>query len=137
MSSGHEARRDQQAEAQSHGAAGKTGAAGKPTSELPPDVLADIVAATAAQLSSPASTDPKVHAAMREVARQFAGQPMTAEPTGAALLAAILQHQFPLLKQRPRLLERTAVTVAQSLLDDPSARQRVEYLWAKLAEEIG
>src|SRR5262245_42534202 len=128
MSTRREARREQPVEAKT------TDAAGKSATELPPDVLADIVAATAAQLAAPSPTDPALQAAMLEVARQFAGQPMTAEPTGAALLTAILRIQFPLLMNRPSLLDRVAHTVAASLLNDPAARQRVEYLWAKLSE---
>jgi len=131
MSSGHEAQREQAVEAPS-----SSGSSGKSAAEVPPDVLAGIVAATAAQLANPAPTDPALHAVMLEVARQFAGQPMTVEPTGTALLGAILRHQFPLLQSRPRLLDQAALTVAESLLNDPTARQRVEYLWAKLAEEI-
>jgi hypothetical protein len=73
---------------------------------------------------------------MVAVAREYAGQPMTVEPAGTALLAAILKHQFSFLVNRPALLNRAAKTVAESLLADLTARRRLEHLWAKLAEEI-
>ena len=130
MSSGHEARREQKLEARPHEAAVES------TTDLPPDVLANIVAETAAQLASSSPTDPALQAAMLDVARQFAGQPITVEPAGVALIAAVLQNQFPFLAERPTLLARAARTVAESLLSDPTACRRVEHLWATLSEEV-
>lgn len=73
---------------------------------------------------------------MQDVARHFAGQPITVDPVGAALLEAVLRFQFPALVARPALLSRTARSVAGSLLSDPAARLRVEHLWATLLEEV-
>jgi hypothetical protein len=130
MSSGHEAQREPKAEGLTLDAGGKS------ATELPPDVLADIVAETTAQLAPSTPTDPALQAALLDVARQFAGQAMTVEPTGVAFMAAVLRTQFPLLQSRPQLLARVAEMVAESLLSDPTARQRIEYLWAKLSEEV-
>jgi len=103
--------------------------------DLPPDVLSEIVSQTASSLAAPQQIDPALKAAMTNVARTFAGQPMTVDPAGTALLEAILRIQFPALAERPPLLARTARTVATSLLADPAARLRVEHLWATLAED--
>ena len=130
MSSGHGPRRDDRSKAHQENHAPDESA------ELEPDVLSEIVAETAAQLASAEPADPALHAALTAVARQHIGQPMTAETTGAALLAAVLQHQFPFLSARPILLARAAKTVAESLLADLSARRRLEHLWAKLLEEV-
>ena len=128
--SGQDAQREPKAEDRTLEAAGKS------ATELPADVLADIVAETAAQFSPSTPTDPALQAALLDVAREFAGQAMTVEPTGVAFMAAVLRTQFPLLQSRPQLLSRVAECVAQSLLSDPTARQRVEYFWAKLSEEV-
>src|SRR6476620_1292605 len=80
--------------------------------ELPPDVLREIVAETSARLAKPQDIDPALRAALRDVARQFSGQPMTADPAGTALLEAVLRVQLPALAERPPLLARTARTVA-------------------------
>jgi hypothetical protein len=101
------------------------------------DMLRDIVAQTASHLAKPQEVDPAVKAAMFEVARRFAGQPMTVDPVGAALLEAVLRTKYAILASRPALLARTARAVAETLLTDPEARLRVEHLWAVLAEEIG
>lgn len=130
MSSDRDARRNEQIEVSREQAAPEQAA------ELPPDVLAEIVAETAAQLASVEPPDPELHAAMVAVARAHAGQPMTVEPAGSALLAAVLQHQFSFLSSRPALLNRVAKTVAESLLADLTARRRLEHLWAKLSEEV-
>jgi hypothetical protein len=104
-------------------------------SDLPPDVLSEIVAQTASNLAAPQKIDPALQAALIDVARTFAGQPMTVDPAGTALLEAVLRLEFPALAERPPLLTRTARTVATSLLADPAARLRVEHLWATLAED--
>jgi hypothetical protein len=98
-------------------------------------MLREIVDQTAASMARPQEIDPAVKAAMLDVARRYAGQPMVVDPAGTALLEAMLRVQFPMLADRPPLLARTARTVAGSLLADPTARMRVEHLWAKLAEE--
>src|SRR5262245_66161030 len=105
-----------------------------PSADLPPDMLSEIVAQTASSLATPQQIDPTLQAALVEVARAFAGQPMTVDPAGTALLEAVLRIQFPALAERPPLLARTARTVATSLLADPAARLRVEHLWATLLE---
>ena len=130
MSSGHEARRDDKVDVTRDQATGEHG------SELPPDVLSEIVAETAAQLAAVEPPDPALKEAMLAVARQYAGQPMTAEPAGAALLATVLRIQFPFLSSRPQLLARAAKTVAETLLDDLTAGRRLEHLWAQLLEEV-
>ena len=101
------------------------------------DMLSQIVAETAANLAHPEEIDTKLRVALVEVAREFAGQPLTLDPAGTALLAAVLRDRFAVLAARPELLSRTARVVAGSLLADPAARLRVEHLWATLAEEVG
>jgi len=110
------------------------GSGDSPT-DLPADMLREVVAETSARLATPEQIDPALRAAMVEVARRFAGQPMTVEPAGTALVEAVLRVQFPALAERQRLLTRTARMVASSLLADPVARLRVEHLWATLAED--
>ena len=103
--------------------------------QLAPDVLREIVAQTASNLAAPEKIDPALKAAMVQVARQYAGQPVVVDGAGTALLEAVLRVQVPPLAQRPRLLARTARAVVTSLLADPAARLRVEHLWALLAED--
>ena len=109
--------------------------ANESSAELPPDMLREVVAETSARLATPEQLDPALRAALLEVARRFAGQPMTVDPAGTALLEAVLRIQLPVLAERQGLLNRTARVVATSLLADPQARLRVEHLWATLAEE--
>jgi hypothetical protein len=129
-SSGDNAPRDEKIEVN------REGAAPEHAGELAADMLSEIVAETAAQLAAFEPPDPALHAAMVAVAREYAGQPMTVEPAGTALLAVVLQHQFSFLAGRPALLNRAAKTVAESLLADLTARRRVEHVWAKLLEEV-
>jgi hypothetical protein len=131
MSPGHNPRRERSEEHNEQPAASGPERA----SDLPPDMLREIVAQTAESLSAPEQVDPALVAAMTAVARRFAGQPIAVDPVGTALLEAVLRIQLPILVERPALLSRTARVVATSLLADPAARLRVEHLWARLAEE--
>jgi hypothetical protein len=105
------------------------------SAELPPDILADIVAETNAKFAEAQPTDPALKGALLAVAREHAGQPMTLEPAGVALLAAVLKTEFPIFSNRPALLAKVSHKVAESLLADLTARRRLEHLWATLAEE--
>lgn len=128
MTSGHNPQREPSAQpAQSNDR--------EPSTELPPDILADIVAETNAKFAETQPTDPALKAALLEVARQHAGQTMTLEPVGVALLAAVLKTEFPIFANRPALLTKVSHRVAESLLADLTARRRLEHLWATLAEE--
>src|SRR5262245_49579446 len=133
MSPGHDKRRERHAEHKEKPAAQRGGPAG----EVSSDMLREIVAQTAESLAAPEQIDPTLREALVEVARQHAGQPMTVDPAGAALLEEVLRLQLPDLAERPVLLARTARVVATSLLSDPAARLRVEHLWATLMEEVG
>jgi hypothetical protein len=133
MSPGHDKRGERHGQHKekpaSHGA--------ESSNEPSGDVLREIVRQTAESLAAPEQVDPDLRAALVEVARRYAGEPMTVDPAGAALLEAVLRRQLPALVERPTLLARTARVVATSLLADPTARLRVEHLWATLMEEVG
>jgi hypothetical protein len=131
MSAGHGHQRDRDLKHQEATPASRPA----PEPDLPADMLSEIVAHTASQLATPEQIDPALREALRDVARRFAGQPMTVEPAGTALLEAVLRLQLPELASRPPLLAKTARTVAESVLADPAARLRVEHLWATLAEQ--
>ena len=103
--------------------------------ELPNPFLDQVMSETASQLAEPAQLDPQVRAALVEVARRFGGQPLVLDPTGVALLEALLSAEFPLFAERPALLARAARQVAEALLADPGSHRRLEHLWQTLAEE--
>jgi hypothetical protein len=117
--------------ANSAGAAGHDAAIDQPSRSM----LDDVVAQTSEQLAAPEDLEPGVREALVAVARQHAGQPLTLDPAGVALVEALLRAQFPIFAARQALLAQTARAVAESLLADPDARPRVELLWAQLGEE--
>jgi hypothetical protein len=103
--------------------------------ELPPALLDQIVSETKKRLTAEQQIDATLRSALSQVARQYANQPLRLQPVGVALLEAMLAPSFPVLAERPALLARTAQVVAQTLLNDPAARLRLEHLWATLLEE--
>jgi hypothetical protein len=103
--------------------------------DVPNPFLDQVMSETASQLAEPAQLDPQVRAALVEVARRFAGQPLVLDPTGVALLEALLAAEFPLFAERPALLANAARQVAEALLTDPGSHRRLEHLWQTLSEE--
>lgn len=103
--------------------------------DAPNPFLDQVMSETASRLAEPAQLDPRVRAALVEVARRFAGQPLVLDPTGVALLEALLSAEFPLFAERPALLVKAARQVAEALLADPGSHRRLEHLWQTLAEE--
>lgn len=120
---------------QSQPASADTRPTGSAAAEPAPSMLDDVVAETSELLTTPQDLPSETRAALINVARQFAGQPLALDPAGTALVEALLRTEFPVLAERPPLLARTARAIAQSLLNDPDARLRVEHLWAQLGEE--
>ena len=123
MTQDNEAQRDESSGHEGHG-------------DVPNPLLEQVMSETASQLAEPAQLDPRVRAALVEVARRFAGQPLVLDPTGVALLEALLAAEFPLFAARPALLANAAQQVAAALLADPGSHRRLEHLWQTLAEEV-
>ena len=132
MPGGHERQRSDDVRHAQHEAK----SAAEKERDVSQETLRQIVDETAASLARAEEADPALKTAMLEVARRFVGQPITVDPVGAALLEAVLKVQFPVLAARPALLAQTARSVAATLLNDPSARLRVEHVWATLAEDV-
>jgi len=72
--------------------------------------------------------------ALREVARRHRGQPLAVEPMAVEMIRAILRVSFPKAPVDSRSWQTMATRIAQTLLDDPVARERLKAFWAKLTE---
>lgn len=107
-----------------------------PPDELTDSLLGRMLSAANEQIADPHEVDAAVTAAMEDVARRHAGQPLELEPVGIELIEALLVAQFPLFASRDTLRARAAKAIAQSLLADPTARVRLENLWASLGERV-
>ena len=130
-------RRDQKPEGSSDDRQKQDGGDGPgPPDELTDSLLGRMLSAANEQIADPHQADAAVTAAMEEVARRHAGQPLVLEPVGIELIEALLVAQFPLFASRDTLRNRAAKAIAQSLLADPTARVRLENLWASLGERV-
>ncbi len=101
-----------------------------------PQLLNQVMSQTLASLTSTRELNPQVFAALLEVARHYAGEPLSLDPVAIALVGASLQVQFPALASRESLSRRMNIWVAESILDDPAARHRLAELWARLGEAL-
>jgi len=71
--------------------------------------------------------------ALRKVARQLAGKSFGLEPVVVELIHAVLQLQFDKAGIPSATVHAMARQIATTLYDDPSARARLEALWAGLS----
>jgi hypothetical protein len=110
----------------------------QPPPELPvePEVLQQVLNQTLAGMTSTRELSPKVYAALLEVAQRHVNEPLSLDPVAIELVAGCLQVQFPALAARTALARRMNLWVAESLLADPAARQRLTELWARLGEAL-
>jgi len=73
--------------------------------------------------------------AVQGVARRFGGQPFKLEPVAVELVQAILSSYFRTPPNSPEPWQAMSVEIAQSLLEDPVLKERLEALWLRLIEE--
>jgi hypothetical protein len=73
--------------------------------------------------------------ALREVARRYQGQPLTLEPTAAALVQAVVLPLLPTDPTAAQFWQEAFVQIAQTQLDDPVASDRLHRLWSQLQGE--
>lgn len=77
--------------------------------------------------------EPEDVTAMRKVAKSLAGHSFSLEPVVVELIHAVLQIQFQKAGIPSATVHAMARQIATTLYDDPSARARLEALWAGLS----
>ena len=77
--------------------------------------------------------EPEDVTAMRKVAKSLAGHSFALEPVVVELIHAVLQLQFQKAGIPSATVHAMARQIATTLYDDPSARARLEALWAGLS----
>jgi hypothetical protein len=103
---------------------------------IEPEMLKQVLRQTLGGMTSTRELNPEVYAALLEVAQRHPHEPMSLDPIAMELVAACLRVQFPALAVRAALARRMSLWVAESLLADPAARQRLTELWSRLGEAL-
>jgi hypothetical protein len=93
-------------------------------------VLQQTMAAYAKTQAAPES----VREALREVARRYRGESLSFEPCLVALVSAVIREPFAAWAPAGEAWDALCRRVAQTMYDDPTARARLESLWAQLQE---
>lgn len=105
-----------------------------PAEALPETTLEQVIRQTADQLDRAGPADPQLWEVLRGAVRELPAGPLTLEPVAVTLVQAVLARELAVLAQRQTLLARTARAVAEAILADLPARQRLEALWERLQE---
>ena len=69
---------------------------------------------------------------LRQVARTYAGQPFELDTVGIDLVRALLDRQVSRTVAASRIWQQACRRIAQTLCDDPAARERLDRLWNHL-----
>lgn len=112
----------------------KTTSVPPPAEALPEATLEQVIQQTADRIGQAGPADPELWQMLRNAARGLPPGPLTLEPVAVTLVQAVLARELELLASRPALLARTARAVAEAILADLSARQRLAALWERLQE---
>lgn len=109
------------------------------TAPVPPETLPDatleqVIRQTADQLGRAGPADPKLWELLRHAVKDLPAGPLTLEPVAVTLVQAILTRELEVLARRQALLTYTARAVAEAILADLPARQRLASLWERLQE---
>jgi len=93
-------------------------------------VLEETLAATDAD----AALEPGEVDALKQVARRHPNEPLTLSPVATELVGAVLSTRFGHLRDKAEHWQSMSSTIAETLMDDPSSRDRLQSLWARLSE---
>ena len=107
-----------------------------PPAEAPDqsDLMERVLEETLAATDSDASLEPGELEALKEVARRHANEPLTLSPVANELVGAVLSARFGSLREKTEQRQSVSSTIAETLMDDPSSRERLQSLWARLSE---
>ena len=73
---------------------------------------------------------------LRRLAGEYPGEPLLLRPVTVALTRELLAPQVSRTVAASRLWSQVCDRVAQSLFDDPVARERLERLWGRLQADL-
>jgi len=109
----------------------------KDAPELEQSVLDDVLKATMASDEALSHINERSHAGFLRVAKQYAGQELTLEPVGIALVQSVLTETFSGAIVNDDRQAKMAADIAQSLMTNPTASARLTAFWKKLQEAVG
>ncbi len=98
------------------------------------DLLERVLQATLSATADGQPLDPAELAALRDVARRHRGAAVTLPLVADDLVQTLLRVRFANLEATAGFWRAAVERIAGSLLDDPTARDRLQALWAQLSE---
>jgi hypothetical protein len=108
-----------------------------PSNSLPDrSLLEQVLLETVAAVGEDAGIDESCMQAMRDVARRHRGSALSHDPVAVDLIAAVLRHCFRTRDVSADFWASVSHQIAESLMEDPVARNRLERLWTRLTEAV-
>ena len=102
---------------------------------LDPSLLEKVLRETEELLCTDWPPDSREKAALREVARRHRGRPLSLDPVAVDLVQAVVGTRFAARPNSAGFWREMAMHVAQTILDDPLAHDRLDALWSRMGEE--
>jgi len=97
-----------------------------------PALLEKVLQHTSEIGNSNETIDPNEMKALQEVVRHYQGKPLTLQPIAEELVGAVLRSHFPAQCKSDEFRAALSAEIAQSLMEDPLAQDRMAALWHRL-----
>jgi hypothetical protein len=97
-------------------------------------LLDQVLQQTVTALDNPATVSPECLQSLRDVAVRHRGQPVSEPAAAIDLVDAVLKCCWPGWAQNASDRQTMLSEIVEALLEDPTARARLEAVWAMLAD---
>ncbi len=99
------------------------------------DLLESVLQWTEATLAADDLPEAADMDALREVARRYRGEPLSPGPVAVELVQAMLRTRFRAHVDWQPVWQNASTLIAETLLEDPGSRRRLEVLWEHLVRD--
>lgn len=73
---------------------------------------------------------------LADVVRAYRGQPLLLDPVAVELVQVVLEQRFDTAATQGEVWKHVSRRIAQTLMDDPAGRARLETLWDRACEAL-
>ena len=73
---------------------------------------------------------------LADVVRAYRGQPLLLDPVAVELVQVVLEQRFDTAATQGEVWKNVSRRIAQTLMDDPAGRARLETLWDRACEAL-
>ncbi len=96
------------------------------------ELLEQVLRQTIAASETTEGLEENERTALRSVVDRHGGTPLSLEPIAVELIEAMLRLRMAALSKSDKFWKELSLWIAQTMMDDPDSKSRLESLWANL-----